>query len=167
MNQPVGGLLAAFSRTAGQVIAAINPETQRAIYTDTSFAELKRQHPDLELESAHRAVEIVEALHITAPEEISAEQYEQALSEQRPRERIGTTFLARPLVCGSVGTFYTCLSNRYYRMQQRITMPLDEAWRTFDKAIQAAEEVHTEDNVMEPASEPTAPQAFDDQRAAA
>lgn len=167
MNPPIGGLLAAFSRTAGQVIAAINPETQRAIYTDTSFAELKRQHPDLELESAQRAVEIVETLHITAPEEVSAGQYEQALSEQRPRERIGTTFLARPLVCGSVGTFYTCLSNRYYRMQQRITMPLAEAWRTFDSAIQAAEEVHTGDAVKEEASEPAAHQDFRDQRSAA
>lgn len=167
MNTRASSLLAAFSREAGQVVAIINPETQRAVYTDASFAELKRRHPDLELETGPRAVEIVEDLHITAPEEISYEQYMQALNANRPRERIGTTFLARPLVCGSVGTYYTCLSNRYFRMQQRISMSLQEAWHTFDRAILAAEEVHTEDEPLqggEPAQPAVAP---NEQRAAA
>lgn len=149
MNPQVGGLMAAFSREVGQVVAVINPETQRAIYSDVTVAELKRRHPDLELETGPRAVEIVEELHITAPEEISHEQYEQALNAHRPRERVGTTFLARPLICGSVGTYYTCLASRYFRMQQRISTPLEEAWRAFDRATQAAEDVYTEEEPMQ------------------
>lgn len=167
MNPQASSLLAAFSREARQVVAIINPETQRAVYTDTSFAELKLRHTDLELETGTRAVEIVEDLHITLPQEISRELYMQALNAHAPRERIGTTFLARPLVCGSIGTFYTCLSNRYFRMQQRITMPLREAWRVFDLAIQNAEEVHTEDEPLQDEGSAQPAGASDKQRAAA
>lgn len=96
----MGQLLAAYSRSARRVIAIINTETQRTIYSDIGLTELKGQYPDLELECAPRAVEIVEDLYVTDVLEVSVEEYEAALEAASPLERAGTTFLARQLICG-------------------------------------------------------------------
>ncbi len=84
------------------------------------------------------AVEAIETRYLTGPEEITAAQYHEALEAHPPWQRIGMTFLARPLVCGSVGTYYTCTGHRYFRMRQRITMTLEQAWQIFDRAAAAS-----------------------------
>lgn len=84
------------------------------------------------------ALEAIEARYLTGPEEITPAQYHEALEAHAPWQRIGMTFLARPLVCGSVGTYYTCVGHRYFRMQQRITTTLEQAWQVFDRAAAAS-----------------------------